>query len=614
MHGGYHIAPFMSRIKVDATLTQNFQELNAGLKWSDQTVNLKSCEQDGYMYFRIRLQQYSGSTYAGYSNGSPFPLPRTSNANGKVDPLETKRRVYFLRHWVRRVSDVEIERAAPRELTLKHIAVAVSGEIMLIRVDIDRDLTVADTFKSVSFAAWMFQVVQLDAVIDGLPNIRFAFAIERTVTHDERALIESQHPNATAVPTSRGPRPLNVGTVQRGRSLGPRHIAARPEEPGIRAKLNAPADKAPSARAIIAPSRAPPSAPVLPTTLPSTTQVPSTIAQASGNSANRTALPSADASPRNEQLESGPQLKTAPEISSKGAIAEGAPSPASAIVSEGGMVPNISRPVASKQNLGKSSKVSGRADTARNGRSPQPNPSGQPGPASKRPRASENPYRANQTASADCGAVPNGLVGSATPHHGLSGNTTIGRHNAGALPDISLKQPPNSHLALWASRDPSDPYEPFFVTDDHGYHTRANKSYIVRSLTDATTRYHHLRLRAFPGSTLAAEFADGPDLESVESREGSIVLTLPAKRARGDKDNNTDIHGCENGGVNFEDDGAELCETGYISAVKAAARYNSTMQTERREFAQWYIADSLVSKERKIRESRPGDDDSSSSG
>eukprot|EP00171_Calliarthron_tuberculosum_P018440 IDg18440t1 len=68
---------------------------------------------------------------------------------------------------------------------------AVVKDVMIVRVDIDREMTLADTFKSVPFATWMFQVVQVDAMIDDAPGIRFAFAIERTVTSDERVVIMS---------------------------------------------------------------------------------------------------------------------------------------------------------------------------------------------------------------------------------------------------------------------------------------------------------------------------------------------------------------------------------------------------------------------------------------
>lgn len=101
--------------------------------------------------------------------------------------VDVKKRAFFLRHWVR--SEDQPENTSLPLVAPKHIAVAEQDHVLMVRVDIDRPLVPVDTFKSVPFATWMFQVVQLDAVIDGLPGVRFAFAIERTVTAEERNVI-----------------------------------------------------------------------------------------------------------------------------------------------------------------------------------------------------------------------------------------------------------------------------------------------------------------------------------------------------------------------------------------------------------------------------------------
>ncbi|KAI0565540.1 hypothetical protein FGB62_17g362 [Gracilaria domingensis] len=72
---------------------------------------------------------------------------------------------------------------------LEHMAVAIRNRRLLVRVDIDRPFDTADAFRSAPFATYMYQVAHVDAFIDGLPNVRFAFAIERTITSEEREIV-----------------------------------------------------------------------------------------------------------------------------------------------------------------------------------------------------------------------------------------------------------------------------------------------------------------------------------------------------------------------------------------------------------------------------------------
>lgn len=175
----YQIAPRQSKISMDPELLQNFETLRSALQWRPLTANLESCEEGKHLFFRItlRLTGGGGSTYAGFSSGAPFMLTR--------DCLE-KKKGFFLRHWVRQEND-ESANLVPYNTPFMHLAVV--KDVMIVRVDIDREMTLSDTFKSVPFATWMFQVVQADAFIEDAPGIRFAFAIERTVTPDERTVI-----------------------------------------------------------------------------------------------------------------------------------------------------------------------------------------------------------------------------------------------------------------------------------------------------------------------------------------------------------------------------------------------------------------------------------------
>lgn len=98
-----------------------------------------------------------------------------------------KKKGFFLRHWVRQEPD---NGESFPQFESEHLHVAIVKDLMIVRVNIDRPMSLEDTFKSVPFATWMFQVVQIDAVIEEAPGVRFAFAIERTVTPDERVVIQ----------------------------------------------------------------------------------------------------------------------------------------------------------------------------------------------------------------------------------------------------------------------------------------------------------------------------------------------------------------------------------------------------------------------------------------
>lgn len=188
----YIISPKVVKIALDNDLSNQFPQLNGRMNWRPLTTNLESCEESPYLYFRIMLKARPGaSTFAGFATGAPFMLTRDK---------DVKKRAFFLRHWVRGVP--------PQEHTnlpltrIPHMAVAARDDRLLVRVDIDRQLVSEDTFKSIPFATWMFQVVQVDAVIQGLPGVRFAFAIERTVTVEEREFVSASGLNLP----SKGPK------------------------------------------------------------------------------------------------------------------------------------------------------------------------------------------------------------------------------------------------------------------------------------------------------------------------------------------------------------------------------------------------------------------------
>lgn len=172
----YVISSDVVTIPINPELAAQFTTLNNRLHWRPLTTNLESCEESPYLYFRITLRLRPGSvTFAGFATGAPFMLTRDR---------DVQKRAFFLRHWVRRASPQQNQHAPLTHLS--DMSIAAQGEIMLVRVNIDRPLVPKDTFKSIPFATWMFQVVEADAFIHGVSGVRFAFAIERTVTAEER--------------------------------------------------------------------------------------------------------------------------------------------------------------------------------------------------------------------------------------------------------------------------------------------------------------------------------------------------------------------------------------------------------------------------------------------
>lgn len=207
MMNPYIISPNVVKISLDKGLSNQFSQSCARLNWRPLTTNLESCEELPYLYFRITLKTRQGSdTFAGFATGAPFMLTRDK---------DVKKRAFFLRHWVRRTPERENSNAPL--IRLSHMAVAACDDFLLVRVDIDRQLAVEDTFKSIPFATWMFQVVQVDAVIEDLPGVRFAFAIERTVTVEEREFVAK---SGLTLP-SKGPK-VKQSPSQLTQSMAPR--------------------------------------------------------------------------------------------------------------------------------------------------------------------------------------------------------------------------------------------------------------------------------------------------------------------------------------------------------------------------------------------------------
>lgn len=172
----YTINAPVTKLPIDAELLAQFPTLLQSLKWRPLTDTMSACELGSYMYFRIELRLRRGSdTYAGYSNGASIMLQRE---------VEPHRRTFILRHWIHSVPPHN-QVDAPL-VPLPHFHVAVQNEHLLLKLNLDRPFSPNDTFNSVPFSTWMFQVVECDSIIHGIPGIRFMFSVERTITTEER--------------------------------------------------------------------------------------------------------------------------------------------------------------------------------------------------------------------------------------------------------------------------------------------------------------------------------------------------------------------------------------------------------------------------------------------
>jgi hypothetical protein len=246
---------------------------------------------------------------------------------------------------------------------------------------------------------------------------------------------------------------------------------------------------------------------------------------------------------------------------------------------------------------------------------PRPNPPAAAQPSAQQPAPRPPPMAASSRqphpAVAPLQPTAAAPVTASRPHQAQPAPTCV--------VDAPVKPPIHPYLMMWVGREATDPYEPFFVTDDDAFHARATRSYIVSNDSDAASRYHFSRLAKYPGRSLPPGYDEAPDLESrAAAMDDGVTIVHPAKRGRVsavlfDSDDRNGAEACS-GTRRAEGDECEevAADEHYIAAVKAAAKYNRNLAVDREEMQKWYWTDARDTQERRTQKAAQGPDDDSS--
>lgn len=176
--------------------------------------------------------------------------------------------------------------------------------------------------------------------------------------------------------------------------------------------------------------------------------------------------------------------------------------------------------------------------------------------------------------------------GGATPAATTKSMREAARQAAVAQADAAVKALAHPQLELWLGRDPHDPYEPFFVSEEDDFYRRARRSYIVQGDSRAASMFHHSRAR----SSYVHDFDNvpdcAPDLGDPETMEGAVIVVHPAKRrTRTENSVAAPVEpGADTRVASNESEPTGTVDVGYIAAVRAASNYNSFMRAQRERF------------------------------
>lgn len=552
----YIISPTLVRISLDETLTDSFQILDRRLQWRPLTNNLDCCEEAPYLYFRIALVlRQDTTTFAGFATGAPFMLTRDA---------DVQKRAFFLRHWVR--PNAPHENCDTALVVQPYMAVGALADRLLIRVEIDRELNIKDTFKSVPFATWMFQVVQVDAIIEEMPHVRLAFAIERTVTPEERALI-------TGVQMT----PANISYKQN--DAVPQHTS--PSNPSMSVGM--------SAETTVHGS------PPLIATQRSRSQAGGSMTRGGGLATARVMPPGT--------THQGSSLTTAPTLS-RSTVYQRTPSndgnvPITRKVILPGRVASVSSVALQKNGYGLSTS---RHVAVQMRQSVPVRPSPSAGPHSMRStgRGPSKHWGAASFSSGSFGTTPGKNRGNG---HEVGSQFLMMSENARA----------NTHpdVRLWEEHDANDPYEPLFISEDArtpsaeqkgtSYGSFASKSGKTIILDQGRQIVEFDKLDASAGvdavEATGMALCDGTQSQLPHYRTDPLhleeMVVCKAKEC-----------------LNEMAVGRKETQRPYALAVQSASEYNGTLCDNRKDLQKWLIEDA----ERQEQQSLDDDDEEGESG
>lgn len=548
----YQIAPKLVRIKLDSQLKEEFTALNEKLKWRPLSTNLDSCEKAPHLYFRITINDATaGSDYAGFPTGAPFILERE---------IREEKKTFFLRHWVRKSNDSSHENL-PLE-PHPNMRVGAVANRLILRVDIDREVDKKHVFRSIPFATNMFQVVQVDAIIHEMPHVRLAFAIERTLTPEERVRFGNNvyttiaparnATNSSAMQSA----PYTQFPPSNQRSQGDAYKTTSTQAPSL---------GLPQVNSGTPGSNTPP--------IQLTTSGPMV---APGNQHSAQHLP--------PTLNFGP----APGIRKRQA---GVPLLAVASMNmRRGYLSGPSRqvPMQMRQTLPKrpmSAAPHNMMSAARNHikpvtTTPNANGSGEITGGNQRRPSGQSTHRGRNT----------GVnVGSS------SFVNTVGKTGHLGMMKENAKANTHPDVRLWEDHDANDPYEPLFITEDAKFMQKASESILMEEAYDSDRRPANSDLFG----TTTGDFAKLYDVD-------------PNMQGNGDE---ADIEICVDRYVTPSNDVSKAektdDETAYVKSVLAAVDYNQKLIEERDVVASWLLRDEL-GEEQSIKAEVSGDNESGS--
>lgn len=547
----YQIAPKLVRIKLDSQLKEEFTTLDEKLEWRPLSTNLDSCEKAPHLYFRITINDaVAGSDFAGFPTGAPFILERE---------IKEDKKTFFLRHWVRKSSG-----ASHEDLPLDshpNLQIGAVDNRLILRVNIDREVDKNHVFKSIPFATNMFQVVQVDAIIHEMPHVRLAFAIERTLTPEERVNLGN---NVS----------VTVAPVRNSVDSNAMHSAAHTQFP--------PGNQNP-------------------------------LGAVNGATANQTlvGLPMANNGMPNSNVPPVQLINAAPRMMpGHQMLAQHGPpalqfGPVSRIQKrQPGMTPHAVAPIhmrgqyirgqsrqvpmqmrqtvpkrpmsATHQNMMLATRGQSKPITT----SPSPNGSGGVAGGNQRRTGGQSTHRGRDISGSIASSSFVNSVGK-TGHLGMMNENA----KANTHPDVRL----------WEDHDANNPYEPLFISEDVKFMKRASESILMEEAYDTDKRLADSDLFGTTSGDLARLYdvypiayinGDEADIEICVDR-----LTKPAKVAI-ETDENSE-------------------ETAYLKAVLTAVEYNQKLIEEREVVSSWLLKDEL-DEEQAVKDEDIGDNESGS--
>lgn len=176
--------------------------------------------------------------------------------------------------------------------------------------------------------------------------------------------------------------------------------------------------------------------------------------------------------------------------------------------------------------------------------------------------------------------------------------------------EIQVRPLAHPSLMMWVGREPTDPYEPFFIVqEDEKFQPRMQNSYLVSCHEEYSSKYRYDRIGGLSYTSFPAYFSEGPDLDSLSDREDDCYLYHPAKKVRSEGSYVSQV--AEASG-DLERDAVQV-DYEYISAVKAVSAYNDELCNKRRRMQQWYVNDARLEDDTVVDKARQEDDESSDS-